>query len=266
MVSDMNNILEALNCPNCGAIIDYIPSNTSDFQCKYCGGVIHINREPQSINVNIADDFLHVAPDQIIQRIGRLFYLGKYEQAKLLLEKALVYHPSNAKLLELENQCECFLTRNIGNYFKMLSVRTFLTEDECVRFKTEIDGFCKMVGNKAINSLNIPMQRKQNTENYIAILTYIVDLKKCLSNEAVINNDRLYETVRRAVLKLSAIVCNTIYVKNTRLPRQYVMLIDFNCRRQLKKDFDAIDSFGETEYKIVDEAVIRRYISGGRYE
>jgi len=98
VVSDMNNILEALNCPNCGAIIDYIPSNTSDFQCKYCGGVIHINREPQSINVNIADVFLHVAPDQIIQRIGRLFYLGKYEQAKLFLEKALVYHPSNAKL------------------------------------------------------------------------------------------------------------------------------------------------------------------------
>ena len=198
--------------------------------------------------------------------IGRLFYLGKYEQAKVLLEKTLVYYPSNIKLLELENQCECFITRNIGNYIKMLSVRTFLTDDESERFKTEIDGFCKMVGNKAIYSLNIPMQRKQNTENYEAILKYIVDLKKCLRNDAVIHSDKLYETIRTAVLKLSAIVCNTIYIKNTRLPRQYIMLIDFKYRRQLKADFDAIDLFGETEYKIVDESVIRQYISGGRYE
>lgn len=262
----MNSRLEALNCPNCGVAIDYLPSNTSDFQCEYCGSIIHLNREPQNINVNIADDFRHVAPDQVIQRIGRLFYLGKYEQAKVLLEKTLVYYPSNVKLLELENQCECFLTRNIGSYIKMLSVRTFLTDDESARFKTEIDGFCKMVGNKAVNSLNIPMQRKQNTENYEAILKYIVDLKKCLRNDAVIHSDKLYETVRTAVLKLSAIVCNTIYIKNTRLPRQYIMLIDFKYRRQLKADFDAIDLFGETEYKIVDESAIRHYISGGRYE
>lgn len=110
------------------------------------------------------------------------------------------------------------------------------------------------------------MQRKQNTENYEAILKYIVDLKKCLRNDAVIHSDKLYETVRTAILKLSAIVCNTIYIKNTRLPRQYIMLIDFKYRRQLKADFDAIDLFGETEYKIVDESVIRQYISGGRYE
>lgn len=263
----MNNRLEALNCPNCGATIDYLSSNTPDFQCEYCGSLIHLNTGLHNTNnVSIADEFWHVAPDQVIQRAGRLFYLGKYEQAKVLLEKSLVYYPNNAKLLELENQCEIFLTRNIGNYIRMLSVRTFLTSDESTRFKVEIDGFCRMVGNKAINSLNTPMQRKQNTESYEAILKYIIDLKKCLRNDAVIHNQELYESVRMAVLKLSAIVCNTIYIKNTRLPRQYIMLIDFKYRQQLKAEFDAIDSLGETGYKIVDENVIRHFIHGGRYE
>ena len=262
----MSNRLEVLNCPSCGATIDYLPINASNFQCKYCGSAIHLNADPQNININITDDFQHVFPDQVIQRIGRLFYLGKYEEAKILLEKALVYHPNNVRLLELENQCECFLTRNIGNYIKMLSVRTFLTNDESARFKAEIDGFCKMVGNNAINSINTPLQRKQNTENYTAILNYIIDLKKCLRNDAVIHNGELYEAVRAATLKLSAIVCNTIYIKSMRSPRQYIMLIDFKYRRQLQADFDTIDSFGETKYKIVDESVIKQYISEDDYE
>lgn len=263
----MNSMIEVFKCPNCGASIDFLPSEMSNFQCEYCGSVIHLANEPQqNINVNIADELCHITPNQVIQRVGRLFYLCKDEHAKILLEKALIYRPNNAKLLELENQCDCFLTRDFGNYIKMLSVRSFLTKDESERYRTEIDGFCKMVGNKAINALSIPMQRRQNTQNYEAILKYIAELKKCLQNDVVIKSEKLYESVRMAVLKLTAIVCNTIYIKNTRVPRKYIMLIDFQYRRKLKSDFDAINMLNETEYKIVDESVIKMYIPGGRYE
>lgn len=262
----MNTRSSSVLCPNCGAPIICGSSGYAQINCSYCGSTVQLTPAMQNITVSVSEDFRSFSPGQIIQRVGRLFYLAKYDQAKILLDKALLTYPAHPRLSELENQCDCFMTRNIGQYFHMLSVRSFLTDDECARYKIEIDGFCKMVGNSAINSLNTPLERKQNAGNYEAILYYIANLKKCLANDAVIRNDLLYESVKNAVLKLSAIICNTIYRINSRKPYRYRMLITYKYRRYLKADFTTIDPAGETPYRIVDESEIRKYIPGGDYE
>lgn len=254
------NRLQALNCPNCGATVDVWTNDLRQIQCRYCGSMITVTPEPQNLNVNIMEDFGSVTPAQIIQRVGRLFYLCKDDQAKQLLEKGLIYFPNDPMLLELESQCDCFLTRNIGNYLRMLAVRTFLTDGDCARYRTEIDGFCRMVGNNATNSLNTPPLRKQSSDNYQAILGYIAYMKQALANTAVQRDDALYASVRNAVLKLSAIVCNTIYVRSVGSKRQFIMLIDYNYRRFLQADFNTVSRIGENQYAIVDESVIKKYI------
>lgn len=263
MVNDMNERSDILRCPTCGAVVRSIPTAATEFRCNSCGGIIRLQAQVQNEPTYISEDFRHLTVEQVIRRAGQLFYAGKYVHAAALLEKMLVYAPDDARLLEMENQCECFRTQNFGNYLKMLAVRTFLTPDECARYVIEINGFCNMVGNNATHSVNTPVLRRQNEENYGAILNYIVDLKRCLRNEAIMHDGVLYEAVRRAVLKLSAIVCNTVYVRSSRVPTEYVMLIDLNYRRALKYDFDLIDPHGESEYKIVDESMIKQYVMGG---
>jgi len=206
-----------------------------------------------------------LTPEKVAMRVGNLLYQCKDQSAKDALERTLVYFPDNVKLMELENQCDCFLTRNFENYLKMLSVRTFLLEEEASRYRREISGFCKMVGEKATHGLNIPLQRRQNTENYLAIVRYIALLKQCLRRKVIVEQGALYECIRQAVLKLTAIICNTIYLREAHGPKRYLMLIDFKYRAQLKADFEEISPYGESEYEIVDEREIRRYV-GGRNE
>ena len=84
-----------------------------------------------------------------------------------------------------------------------------------------------------------------------------------MRNNTVINSDTLYETVRSAVLKLMAVVCNTIYVRSSRANREYSMLISLDYRRKLKAEFDTINSIKRTVYQVVDESIVRQYIPGG---
>lgn len=266
MVIGMNYTLEALKCPNCGAAVKNVPNDASEFKCEYCGILIHINRgtsTPVSVGTVGSASNSDSEAEKLIRRIGRLIYLCKDTEARCTVESALYTYPDNVRLMELENQCDCFATKDFGNYLKMLAVRTFLLPDECARYQTEIAGFCRMVGDKAINTLNFPTLRKQNTDNYLAILSYIEELKRCLRNNTVINSDTLYETVRSAVLKLMAVVCNTIYVRSSRANREYSMLISLDYRRKLKAEFDTINSIKRTVYQVVDESIVRQYIPGG---
>ncbi|MBQ7643324.1 MAG: hypothetical protein IJS67_05420 [Clostridia bacterium] len=254
--------MENYRCPNCGAGITGYPNGYNEVICRYCNARIRL-RQPTVENLNIVENAEGLQADKVAIRVGRLIYTGEYESAKELLQKTLAYHPEDRSLLELESVCNSFLTRNFGNYLKMLSVRTFFAEGETERYRTEIDGFCRMLGSKADRDLNIPLLRKQNSDNYIAIIEYISLLKKCLQNGAVMRSASLYESVRMAVLKMTAVVCNTIYLQSVGKPKRYVMLMSFACRRQLKADFEVIASYGETAYRVVDEKEIRKYISEG---
>lgn len=254
MKNDSFNSLEAYSCPRCGAAIDFVFDNSEEFQCEYCGSRIRLRSNiPQNISITYCDN---LDPEKALTRAGQLMYVGEDQQAKELIQKTLIQYPNNKRLLEFENVTRCFLTRNFGNYIKMLAACSFFAGGLEKRYVTEINGFCGMLSNRADSSINIATYRKQNLENYSLMLGYLSDLKKCLQNDAVIHTKALYDTVLYATLKFSATLCNTIYLRGN----EYKMLINFSARRKLEQDFNEIVEIFDSNYKVVSESEIKKYV------
>ena len=241
--------MKQVKCPNCGASINPRTSNPDFLLCDYCGSIL-----------TVYDSIGHSSErnnfDNVIIRVGQLIYNCDDYEAKKLLQDTLLNFPSDARLLELENFTRSFLTRDFGNYLKMLAACSFLCDGICGRYKNEINGFCNMLDCKADNCLNIAIYRKQNLFNYSMLLKYLVELKQCLANKAVIECDKLYDVVINAARKLSAIACNTIYL----FKKKYYLPISFDLRRKLEDDFNKMNISENTAYFIVDEQQIRKYV------
>lgn len=251
--------MEAYKCPNCGAGIIDSPNDLNEVVCRYCNTRIRL-KQPTIENISIVESIEHLETNKVVLRVGRLLYLGDYESAKKLVQKALLHLPDDRLLLELENECNCFLTNNFGNYLKMLSVVTVLNEDIAQRFIVEIDGFCNMLSAKADRNLNIAKYRKQNLDNYGYIFFYIGELKKCLQNESVISCDMLYKVVINAFLKFTTVICNTIYLKDQGKKRSYLKLISIEQRQHLIRDFENIRlACVDDKYRIVANDEWKKY-------
>ncbi|MBQ6980330.1 MAG: hypothetical protein IJQ07_06765 [Clostridia bacterium] len=243
--------MEAYKCPNCGAGIIDSPNDLNEVVCRYCNTRIRL-RQPTIENINIVENIEHFETCKVVLRVGRLLYLGDYQSAKKLVQKALLYSPDDRSLLELENECNCFLTNNFGNYLKMLAVITVINDNIAQRFIIEINGFCNMLSSKADRNLNIAKYRKQNLDNYGYIFSYIGELRKCLQNELVINCDKLYKAVENAFLKFTTVICNTIYLKNQSKKCSFVKLISLEQRQCLIRDFEKIRlAYVDDKYSVV---------------
>lgn len=255
----MEDSLEVYKCPNCGANIDFLLSYTPQAVCEYCGAKITIRQKPrENININIVESLGELKVGNVIKRTCRLLSLCEDNKAKELIEKALIYFPEEPKLLELENECNSFLSRSFLNYLKMLSYKTFLDSNLEGRYFNEISGFCNMLSDKADNSINIAIYRKQNVDNYNYILSYLKELKSVMQNEAVIKSKRLYKCVVNAVLKLTAVVCNTIYRQGNK--ENHIKLISLQQRQSLIYDFNTINKeMAIDKYKVVSEAEWESY-------
>lgn len=235
----MEDSLEVYKCPNCGANIDFLLSYTPQAVCEYCGAKITIRQKPrENININIVESVGGLKIGNVIKRTCRLLGLCKDNKAKELIEKALIYFPEEPKLLELENECNSFLSRSFFNYLKMLSYKTFLDSNLEDRYFNEISGFCNMLSDRADNGINIAVCRKQNIDNYNYILSYLKELKNIMQNEVVIKSEKLYKSVINAVLKLTTVVCNTIYKQGS--SEKYIKLITLQQRQSLVYDFNAV--------------------------
>lgn len=213
------------------------------------------------LNSTIIDAIGSLTADNLIYRVSRLLNIGKDKEAKALLEKALMIWPADNKLMELESECSCFLMRDFGYYLKMLAAKTFFCGGIEKRYETEIKGFCSMLSKNADRELNLAVYRKINIENYNFILGYLSDLKKCLQNSYVIEKEELYKVIVFAVLKLTTVVCNTIYkVKGKKNHDKNIMLIDLNVRRKLAVDFEKVRMvYGDCNFTIVDERIVKKY-------
>ncbi|MCD8040201.1 MAG: hypothetical protein LUF82_01650 [Clostridia bacterium] len=175
-----------------------------------------------------------------LKRVGRLLYIGEYESAKFLIQSALIQYPDDIRLLEYENTCLAFCTRNFENYLIALSKRTAFYGDDYERFIIEIDSFCAMISCKADKNINVATYRRQNIENYSRLLTYIGLLKRSLQNDCIIACEELYISATRAFLKMTATVCNTIYTVARGKRKNYRMLISLETREILEKDFNLV--------------------------
>lgn len=251
--------LEVYKCPNCGANIDFLLSGTPKAICEYCGAKITIRQKPvENVSVNIVESVGELKVDNVIKRACRLLCLCEDRKAKELIEKALIYYPEEPKLLELENECNSFLSRSFLNYLKMLTYKTFLDSNLEGRYFNEINGFCNMLSDKADSDINIAVYRKQNIDNYNYILSYLKELKSALKNEVVVRSQRLYKCVINAVLKLTATVCNTIYKQKN--IESHIKLITLQQRRSLVSDFNIISKeMSVDKYKIASEIEWERY-------
>lgn len=258
----MSTTIENINCPNCGAQLINLPVDGIVI-CQYCGSALKLSDStPVNIHYTTSGVSLSINSDAVLRRVDRLLYLGEYDEAQKVIRAALLSSPDNRKMLEYENVCNCFLTRIFENYLKMLGSCSFMLNGLQGRYVTEINGYCDLLGNNANNKLNFPIYRQQNLQNYNALLHNLELLKVCLRNNAVIDSQIVFNTVAIAILKLSAIACNTVYVLKRGNKNQVIVPIDMDKRRALERDFDIVwHDFNADSFAIVSEAELKKHLA-----